>query len=216
MKEQSEGYFAPAKSGEALLVEKRSKFLSLVLPVIDEEAIKEELARVREKYRDASHNCWCYIIRGGIERYSDDGEPQGTAGLPMLEVFRRGGIVNVLCVVTRYYGGTNLGKGGLMRAYSEAAMLALEDAGIAEYKLYESMDIVCSYNLNSHVKHELEAFGVIINNVEYTENVMFKISLPMSKSIELNKKLADITAGDVQGVITGTKYITLENEKQKT
>ena len=207
MREQSEGYLAPAKSGEALLVEKKSKFLSLVLPIGDEEAAKEELARVREKYRDASHNCWCYIIRNGVERYSDDGEPQGTAGLPMLKVFRRGGIVDVLCVVTRYYGGTNLGKGGLMRAYSEAAKLALEDAGIAEYKLYESMDIVCSYNLNSHVKHELELLGVIINSVEYVENVIFRISLPIGKSIELNKKLADITAGDIQGVVTGTKYI---------
>jgi len=209
MKEHSESYLAPAKSGEALLVEKKSKFLSLVLPVSDDEEAKEELARVREKFRDASHNCWCYITRNGVERYSDDGEPQGTAGLPMLEVFRRGGIVDVLCVVTRYYGGTNLGKGGLMRAYSEAAKLALEDAGIAEYKLYESMDIVCSYNLNSHIKHELETFGVIINSVEYVENVIFKISLPVGKSIELNKKLADITAGDVQGVVTGTKYITL-------
>jgi len=209
MRAQSEGYLAPAKSGEALLVEKKSKFLSLVLPVSGEEAAKEELARVREKYRDASHNCWCYIIRGGTERYSDDGEPQGTAGLPMLEVFRRGGIVDVLCVVTRYYGGTMLGKGGLMRAYSEAAKLALEDAGIAEYKPYESMEIVCNYSLNSRVKHELEAFGVIVNGIEYAENVIFKISLPLNKSIELNKKLADLTAGDVQGIVTGTKYITL-------
>jgi len=206
MKEQSEGYLAPAKSGEALLVEKKSKFLSLVLPISNEEAAKEELARVREKYRDASHNCWCYIIRNGIERYSDDGEPQGTAGLPMLEVFRRNGIVDIFCVVTRYYGGTMLGKGGLMRAYSEAAKLALEDAGIAEYKLYESMEISCSYNLNNHVKHELEVFGVIINAIEYAENVIFKISLPFCKSTELNMRLADLTAGDVQGVVTGIEY----------
>jgi len=207
--EESKSYFALAGSGEGLLVEKRSKFFSLVLPVNDEESVKEELARVREKYRDASHNCWCYIIKNGVERYSDDGEPQGTAGLPMLEVFRRTGIVNVFCVVTRYYGGTMLGKGGLMRAYSEAAKLALENAGIAEYKLYESMEITCSYNMNNHVKHELEVFGVIINGIEYAENVVFKISLPFSKSIELNKKLADLTSGDVQGVITGTEYIKL-------
>jgi len=209
MNEQSKSYFVPAGSGEASLVEKRSKFFSLVLPVNDEEAAKEELARVREKYRDASHNCWCCIIRNGVERYSDDGEPQGTAGLPMLEVFRRTGIVNVLCVVTRYYGGTMLGKGGLMRAYSEAAKLALENAGIAEYKPYESMEVTCGYNMNNHVKHELEAFGVIINGTEYAENVIFKISLPFSKSVELNKRLADLTAGDVHGVVTGTEYIKI-------
>ena len=207
--EKTEGYLAPAKSGEALLVEKRSKFLSLVMPVSDEGSAKEELTRVRDKYSDASHNCWCYIIRNGVERYSDDGEPQGTAGLPMLEVFRRAGIVDVLCVVTRYYGGTMLGKGGLMRAYSEAAKLALESAGISEYKLFECVEIACDYSLVSRIKHELEAFGVIMNSVEYVEKVIFKISVQPCKTAELNTKLADMTAGDVQGVVTGTKYIAV-------
>ena len=209
MKEKSEGFFAPAGSGEGVLVEKRSKFLSLVLPVSDEGSAKEELTRIREKYSDASHNCWCYIIRNGVERYSDDGEPQGTAGLPMLEVFRRTGIVDVLCVVTRYYGGTMLGKGGLMRAYSEAAKLALEDAGISEYKLFECLEIACNYNVVSRIKHELDAFSVILNSIEYVENVIFKISIQPCKTTELNKKLADMTAGDVQGVVTGTKYIAV-------
>ena len=209
MKEKSEGYLTPAGCGEALLVEKRSKFLSLVLPVSGEESAKEELARVREKYSDASHNCWCYIIRNGVERYSDDGEPQGTAGLPMLEVFRRAGIVDVLCIVTRYYGGTMLGKGGLKRAYSEAAKLALEDAGIAANKLFECVDIVCDYSFVSRIKHELEAFGVIVDGVEYIENVIFTVSVQPCKTAELNRKLADMTAGEVQGVVTGTKYIAV-------
>jgi len=209
MKESFENYLAPAGSGEALLVEKRSKFLSLVLPVSDEGAAKAELTRIREKYSDASHNCWCYIIRNGIERYSDDGEPQGTAGLPMLEVFRRSGVVDVLCVVTRYYGGTMLGKGGLMRAYSEAAKLALENAGIAEYKLFECVEIACDYSLVSRIKHELEAFGAIITSIEYVENVIFKISVQPCKTTELNRRLADMTAGEMQGVVTGTKYIAI-------
>ena len=207
MNDQSERYLAPASFGEALLVEKRSKFISLVLPVSSEESAKEAIARVRTENRDASHNCWCYIIRGGIERYSDDGEPQGTAGLPMLDVFRRGGIVDVCCVVTRYFGGTLLGAGGLVRAYSGAAKLALDNAGIAEYKLHECMEVVCVYNLQGKIKQELEIPGVIIDKIEYVENVIFWSIIPSGQFETINKRLADASAGDVCGIITGTKYI---------
>ena len=200
-------YLAPAASGEALVIEKRSKFIAVVMPVESEESAKEEIARIREKHRDASHNCWCYIIRGGIERYSDDGEPQGTAGLPMLEVFRRGGIVDVCCVVTRYFGGTLLGAGGLVRAYSEAAKSALDNAGIAEYKLHECLEVVCTYNLQGKIKQELEIPGVIIDKIEYIENVIFRIIIPSGQFETINKRLADASAGDVCGIITGTKYI---------
>ena len=206
-----EQYLTAAKTGKALLIEKRSKFMSLTVSVSGEEAAKAEIARVRENHREASHNCWCYIIRNGIERYSDDGEPQGTAGLPMLEVFKREGLSDVCCVVTRYYGGTMLGKGGLKRAYSEAAKLALDDAGIAEYKRHHCMDITCSYNLSGKIKHELETFGVILNDIQYTENVTFKIALLTARSANLNKRLADITSGEIQGIITGTKYIAVSD-----
>ena len=207
MSNQTERYTAPAGIGEAVLVEKRSKFIAIVLPVDSEESAKDEIARIKAKNRDASHNCWCYIIRGGIERYSDDGEPQGTAGLPMLEVFRRGGIVDVCCVVTRHFGGTLLGAGGLVRAYSDAAGQALEKAGTAEYKLHECMEITCSYNLLGRIKTELENYGVIIENIEYLENVTLYINLPAGKTDNLNKRLADASAGDVTGVVTGCKYI---------
>ena len=111
-------YCVPTAAGEASFTEKRSEFLGHVRPVESEEEARAFVAEMKKKYYDARHNCWCYIIKDGPERYSDDGEPQGTAGIPMLEVFRREGVCNVVCVVTRYFGGILLGAGGLLRSYT--------------------------------------------------------------------------------------------------
>ena len=112
-------YFVPTGASETELVEKRSRFLGHVWPVESEEEARARIEEIRKKHYDARHHCWCYRIReGGVERYSDDGEPQGTAGQPMLNVFQREGVTNVCCVVTRYFGGILLGAGGLVRAYT--------------------------------------------------------------------------------------------------
>ena len=108
-------YCVPTGAGESEYVEKRSRFLGHVRPAESEEEAKAFVAAVKKEHYDARHNCWCYIIHDGPERYSDDGEPQGTAGIPMLEVLRREGVSNVVCVVTRYFGGVLLGTGGLFR-----------------------------------------------------------------------------------------------------
>lgn len=106
-------YYVPARDSETEFTEKRSRFIGHVWRVEQEEEAREKIAQMKAKHYDARHNCWCYLIReGGIVRYSDDGEPQGTAGQPMLEVFRRAGVENVCCVVTRYFGGILLGTGG--------------------------------------------------------------------------------------------------------
>ena len=118
-------YYVPAGAGESEYVEKRSRFLGHVRPVESEEEAKAFIAAVKKEHYDARHNCWCYLIKDGPERYSDDGEPQGTAGIPMLEVLRREGVSNVVCVVTRYFGGVLLGSGGLFRAYTKSAKDAL-------------------------------------------------------------------------------------------
>ena len=115
-------YYVPAQDSETEFTEKRSRFIGHLWRVESEEEARERIAQTKAKYYDARHNCWCYLIReGGITRYSDDGEPQGTAGQPMLEVFRREGVENVCCVVTRYFGGVLLGTGGLLRAYTRSA-----------------------------------------------------------------------------------------------
>ena len=122
-------YKIPTGAGESEYVEKRSRFLGHVRPVETEDEARAFVAEMKKKYYDARHNCWCYLLKDGPERYSDDGEPQGTAGIPMLEVFRREGVTNLVCVVTRYFGGVLLGTGGLFRAYTKSARDALEAAG---------------------------------------------------------------------------------------
>ena len=118
-------YRIPAGSGESELTEKRSRFLGHVRVAETEDEARDFIAQMKRKYHDARHNCWCYAIRGGAERYSDDGEPQGSAGIPMLEVLRRRELTNAVCVVTRYFGGVLLGTGGLLRAYTQATAEAL-------------------------------------------------------------------------------------------
>ena len=127
------GYLVPGGPGESELTEKRSRFLGHVRPVDSEEEARAFIAEMRKKHYDARHNCWCYLINGGPERYGDDGEPQGTAGIPMLEVFHRQGVVNAVCVVTRYFGGVLLGAGGLLRAYTRTAAEALAAAAVIRW-----------------------------------------------------------------------------------
>lgn len=119
----------PAKTGEFVLVEKKSKFIGVLFRVDTEQEAIKHLNEIKAAHRKARHNCYAYRI-GNYTRYSDDGEPHGTAGMPIFEVLRREDINNVLCVVTRYFGGTLLGRGGLVRAYIGAVKGAIEDAGI--------------------------------------------------------------------------------------
>ena len=142
-----DSYRIPTGNGASEYVEKRSRFLGLVQPVSSEDEAREIIAACKKQYHDARHNCWCYLLRDGTERYSDDGEPQGTAGIPMLEVFRRAGVTNVVCVVTRYFGGVLLGTGGLLRAYTAAAADALADAGISVVRRWLACEVSMPYAL---------------------------------------------------------------------
>ena len=129
-------YYVPTGPGDAEYVEKRSKFLGKVRPVESEEAARAFIDEMKKKYHDARHNCWCYVLKSGVMRYSDDGEPQGTAGQPMLDVFNREGVTDAVCVITRYFGGVLLGAGPLLRAYQGTAKLALEGYNTAGESLY--------------------------------------------------------------------------------
>ena len=119
-------YRVPSRPSKTEFTEKRSTFIGHVFPVETEEEARGRIGEMKKKYHDARHNCWCYLIKDGAVRYSDDGEPQGTAGQPMLNVFQKEGVANAVCVVTRYFGGILLGAGGLTRAYGGTAKLALE------------------------------------------------------------------------------------------
>ena len=163
-------YYVPARDSETEFTEKRSRFIGHVWRVEQEEEAREKIAQMKAKHYDARHNCWCYLIReGGIIRYSDDGEPQGTAGQPMLEVFRRAGVENVCCVVTRYFGGILLGTGGLLRAYTRSAKDALDAAGIAQVRQWAQTVVECPYPLLERVKLEIAAAQGILGEVSSDE-----------------------------------------------
>ena len=134
-------YYIPTSASETELVEKRSRFIGQVWHVESEAEARARIEESKKKHYDARHNCWCYRLRDGAERYSDDGEPQGTAGQPMLNVFQREGVVDAVCVVTRYFGGVLLGAGGLVRAYTQSAKDALDAAGISVVRRWSRVQL---------------------------------------------------------------------------
>ena len=211
----SAGYFAPFGAGEAEFTEKRSRFIASVRGVTSEEEARRFIDETRAKYHDARHTCWCYIIReSGIVRYSDDGEPQGTAGAPMLEVFSKGGITDVCCTVTRYFGGVLLGPGGLVRAYSSAAKDALKDAGIGEWRYHDILEILCPYNLFDKIKAEIQRAGGTIETADYGEKITILALFESEAAAGFSEKLSELTAGTIQGKIIGSKHILVEQNQE--
>lgn len=199
-------YFIPAGDGEAEFTEKRSSFLGHVRMVETEDEAKSFVAEMKKKYYDARHNCWCYIIKDGAVRYSDDGEPQGTAGIPMLEVLKREGVTNVVCVVTRYFGGVLLGTGGLLRAYTKSAKDALDAAGISVVRRWIKAELPCTYSLLERLKLECTAANGVVSDVEYSTDVCLKLLLPEDGVEDFSRRVADVTAGTSRLAIIGEVY----------
>ena len=188
----------PAGHGESEYIEKRSSFLGIVEPVSSEEEARAVIAAVKKQHRDARHNCWCYLIQGGAERYSDDGEPQGTAGIPMLEVFRKAGVSNAVCVVTRYFGGVLLGAGGLLRAYTKAAKDALENSGITEVIPVRELTLLCPYSLLERIRLEIAAAEAEILSTDYAADITLSIRIPEAKAVSFSERIFDLTSGTVK------------------
>lgn len=191
-------YRVPFENGESEFTEKRSRFISHIWRVETEAEARERIEEMKKRYYDARHNCWCYLLQeGGVVRYSDDGEPQGTAGQPMLNVFQREGVGNVCCVVTRYFGGILLGAGGLTRAYGKAARDALSAAGVSAMGLWEQVQLECDYGLLERVKLEIAAVDGILDDVVYAARVMVTASLPGDGPQRLQQRLTELSAGSV-------------------
>ena len=188
----------PYESAESEFVEKRSRFISHIWPVESEEEAQAHIREMKTKYYDARHNCWCYRIGESIMRYSDDGEPQGTAGQPMLKVLERENITNAVCVVTRYFGGILLGAGGLTRAYAKGAKDALIASGAATMGLWVRCEIPCGYPLLERVKLEIEACGGLIDEVQYGADVTVSVSLLAEQVAALQTRLTELSAGGIE------------------
>ena len=191
-------YLVPAGYGEAELIEKRSRFIGRVWRTDTEQEALERLREIRERHRDATHNVYAYIIRdNNITRYSDDGEPSGTSGQPTLNVFAAGGIQNVCCVVTRYFGGTLLGAGGLVRAYSKAAKLALDAAGIEHMAQWQTFLISCGYSFFERAMRVLDEFEAVVSETDFGADVAIDCSVRADKAEEFTAKLIDLSCGEV-------------------
>ena len=196
-------YYIPSGVSRTEFTEKRSRFIGHVWPVDSEEQARARIEETKKQHYDARHNCWCYQIRGGAVRYSDDGEPQGTAGQPMLNVFQREGVENVCCVVTRYFGGILQGAGGLVRAYAQSAKDALDAAGISVVRRWEAMELPCSYGQFEAMRREVLSFGGVVENVDYGADVVLSCLLPEERAEDFAARILDVSAGTIQVLTAG-------------
>lgn len=189
------------KAASAEYVEKKSVFIASVSPVDSEEEAMEFVRAVKKKYSDAKHNVFAYQIGGGrISRYSDDGEPQGTAGIPVLEIINKGGFTDAVIVVTRYFGGILLGAGGLVRAYSTAAKMGVDAAGIVTYREYTEFTVNCSYSDYGKLTNVLSNEMLITDSVNYDDNVTAAFAIQCEQFESMKSKITEVTAG--RAVIT--------------
>ena len=199
-------YLVPTAFGEDEFYEKKSHFIGRVWPVETEEEALEKIQQMKKKHYDATHNCWAYIIKDGAVRFSDDGEPGGTAGMPMLQVLQREGLYNIVCVVTRYFGGILLGAGGLVRAYTKGAKIAVDAAGKSMKRVWTVVYLPCPYPFYERVKLLVAEFGGIIRETEFGAEVELELLFPEANVEGFFEKLTDMTSGTVEGMETGQEY----------
>ncbi len=192
----------PAAEAVAKITVKGSKFISTIVPVLSKEEAEVKYLAIKKKYYDATHNCFAYRIDAQTFRFSDDGEPSGTAGRPILQVLEGSGLWEVLCVVTRYFGGTKLGTGGLIRAYSEAAKQALKNVTIKEKVRLKSLKVQVDYAHEKFVFRLLSEFEGRVIKSNYAQGVWFLLELPYSKAEPFFEKLTQLTNGQAQLVET--------------
>ena len=199
-------YLVPTAFGEDEFYEKKSHFIGRVWPVETEEEALEKIQQMKKQHYDATHNCWAYIIKDGAVRFSDDGEPGGTAGMPMLQVLQREGLYNIVCVVTRYFGGILLGAGGLVLAYTKGAKIAVDAAGKSMKRVWTVVYLPCPYTFYERVKLLVAEFGGIIRETEFGAEVELELLFPEANVEPFFEKLTDMTSGTVEGMETGQEY----------
>lgn len=194
--------------GEAAyeMTEKKSRFICSVKPVSSEEEALAFIRQVSKSHKDANHNVFAYVVMSNYEimKASDDGEPQGTAGIPVLEVIKKSKLTNICVVVTRYFGGTLLGAGGLIRAYSASAKLGIEKAGICSMSLFKKIKVITEYSYLGKLQNTLTYAGCIIINIEYTECITLNLKVRFDK--------IDITVKSINEITNGSAKIEMHDE----
>jgi uncharacterized YigZ family protein len=179
-------------------VEKKSRFIGHVCPVATEEEAQAFVAAKKAKYWDATHNVWAYILQEGqTKRYSDDGEPQGTAGVPVLDVLQKEGLTDLVVVVTRYFGGTLLGAGGLVRAYSHGAKIAVDAARILHMNPCTVLEMELEYGLYGKVSYILPRYNAQVLSSDFGAAVQLRVMMTSDRVSSFQKELGELTAGSV-------------------
>lgn len=199
-------YLVPTDYGCDEFVEKKSRFIGRVWPVETEEEALARIQEMKKQHYDATHNCWAYIIKDGAVRFSDDGEPGGTAGMPMLQVLQREGLHNVVCVVTRYFGGILLGAGGLVRAYTKGAKIAVDAAGKSMKRVWTVLYLPVPYSWYERVKLEVAAFDGIIRDTQFGADVELEVLFPETQVDPFLLRLTDMSAATLEAMVTGQEY----------
>ncbi len=208
-------YRVPFEDAASEFIEKRSRFISHIWRVETEAEARARIEEMKKTYHDARHNCWCYLLRdANVVRYSDDGEPQGTAGQPMLNVFQREQITDVCCVVTRYFGGILLGAGGLTRAYARGAKDALDAAGTCTMQLWSIWDVPCTYPLFERVKLEIAACGGMVRDTAYGADVVIRAAFPDDGAEPFARALRELSAGALEMAPVGEEFLPGPREQR--
>ena len=203
------------KLGEAVYVDRKSKFIAHTKPVKSEQEALGFLQEMRSLYSDARHNVYAYIIdENNISRYSDDGEPSGTAGMPVLDVMKIEGIVDAVTVVTRYFGGTLLGTGGLVHAYTAAASESVKNAGRITKMLCDCYKVRADYNLSGRIQHLISSKGYFHEGTEYAEKVEFSVSVKKTETKSFEKDIQEACAGKAEIIKGEEKYIVIKDGKE--
>ena len=211
-----DAYRVPFENTESEFVEKRSRFISHIWRVETEAEARAHIEEMKKKYYDARHNCWCYLLKeGNAVRYSDDGEPQGTAGQPMLNGFQREEVTNVCCVVTRDCGGVLLGAGGLTRAYTKGAKDALDAAGISTMSLWTLWDVPCTYPLLERMKLDITACGGVVRDAAYAADITLRTAFPAGGAEQFQPRLTELSAGQLEMVPAGEEFLPGPREDAK-
>ncbi len=207
-----EGYLTVLGTALGEYEEKRSRFIAELRHIDSAEEAAAFIKELKSKYWDARHNVYAYVLENGECRFSDDGEPHGTAGKPVLDIINGRGLKNVCIVVTRYFGGVLLGTGGLVRAYSEAAKAALTNSEIAEMGVLNLYSIVCDYEQYNRLPLIIENMGGSVTDTEYAEQVKVKFTIDEQIGEKLNKKITDTFFGRLTAKEEG-KIISAKKQK---
>lgn len=199
-------YIRIEKNETCEITEKKSRFIAYLAYVTTEEDAQNFVSQIKKKHYDARHNVYAYILNSGGKKYSDDGEPSKTAGYPILEMLENEGVTDVVCVVTRYFGGTLLGTGGLIRAYTKSAKDCLEKAGVKKMILCDVLNLTFDYAYLSKIEHMLKTENLVTEDKTFLENVTLTVISPKDKTGALKENILNEFAGAVNFAVTGEIY----------